>query len=136
MNHLVMYAFQFIGVPYKWGGDSPLVGLDCSGLVQVILKGAGIDPPGDQTAQALFDIFKDCENRPQTGALSFYGMSPKNITHVGFCVSSYSMIEAGGGGRNTLTLSDAQRDNAFVRLSPINSRRDLVACLMPRYRGV
>jgi len=37
----VAVASRFIGVPYLWGGRSPL-GYDCSGLVQSALEAAGI----------------------------------------------------------------------------------------------
>jgi cell wall-associated NlpC family hydrolase len=37
----VRVAEQFVGVPYLWGGKTPL-GIDCSGLVQIALRAAGI----------------------------------------------------------------------------------------------
>ena len=43
-------AERFLGVPYLWGGKTAL-GLDCSGLVQVALKAAGIPSPRDTDMQ-------------------------------------------------------------------------------------
>ena len=37
----VRVAEQFVGVPYLWGGKTSL-GIDCSGLVQIALRAAGI----------------------------------------------------------------------------------------------
>ncbi len=37
----VRVAEQFVGVPYLWGGKTAL-GIDCSGLVQIALRAAGI----------------------------------------------------------------------------------------------
>jgi len=35
------------------------------------------------------------------------------------------MIEAGGGGSKTITKADAIRDNAFIKIRPIYSRKFL-----------
>ncbi len=47
----VTTALGFMGVPYLWGGKTSL-GLDCSGLIQVVLAAAGIACPRDSDMQA------------------------------------------------------------------------------------
>lgn len=138
MDLLIQYAMQFVGVHYKWGGESPMDGFDCSGLVQAILRSAGEDPRGDQTAQALFDHFSENGSwgTRQAGSLVFYGRDTKHITHVGFCIDPYRMIEAGGGGPRTLTREDAIRDKAYVRVKLISSRYDVVAVIKPFYSKI
>src|SRR5689334_13928696 len=32
-QHIADTAIAYLGCPYKWGGDSPKTGMDCSGLV-------------------------------------------------------------------------------------------------------
>ncbi len=49
----VEVARRFLGVPYKWGGRSPL-GLDCSALVQLSHAACGIALPRDTGPQSEF----------------------------------------------------------------------------------
>ncbi len=46
----VAVAERFVGVPYLWGGKT-MLGLDCSGLVQVALTARGISCPRDSDMQ-------------------------------------------------------------------------------------
>lgn len=138
MQILIQYALQFVGVPYKWGGASPLEGLDCSGLVQVILRSAGEDPVGDQTAQALYTAFEKTGRYGvcAPGSLAFFGKDLKHITHVAFCLDGYRMIEAAGGGSTTVDMKTAIKQEAFVKVSLIKSRSDLVAFIKPSYNKI
>jgi len=133
------YAYSFLGTPYRWGGDDPILGIDCSGLVLEVLKAAGVyKGKFDTTAQG---IYADLLNRdkavvtkaPDAMCIAFYGISTTHITHVALCVSPTHMIEAGGGGSKTVDEKTAAAHNAFVRIRPIDSRVDLVAVLQPIY---
>jgi cell wall-associated NlpC family hydrolase len=133
--HLIDYAKSFLGIRYQWGGSSPLSGLDCSGLVQLILASAGMDPPGDQNAQSLYDHFSNHGSTGvyQAGSLAFYGKDAKHIIHVGFCIDPYRMIEAAGGDHTVVDLESAKKRNAYVKMSLIKRRSDLVALVRPFY---
>lgn len=131
------YAMSFLGLPYKWGGDDPIEGFDCSGLVVEILKSVGYFPGNfDSNSQGLFNIVKaTCQDtmNAKLGSLVFFGKDAENITHVGFCLDETRMLEAGGGGSKTITLDDASHQNAYVRIRPFRSRKDLVAIFSPKY---
>lgn len=136
MELLKAYALSFVGLAYRWGGDDPIDGFDCSGLVQEILASVGLDPKGDQTAQGLYDHFAPISEHGvlQLGTLLFFGKSTREITHVAFALDQYRMLEAGAGGSKTLTRQDAITQNAYARIRPIDNRLDLVAALRPPYK--
>ena len=126
---------RFVGLPYIWGGDDPIIGYDCSGLVQELLASVGMDPKGDQTAQSLYNHFIGLADpfKRGCGALVFYGSDAFHITHVAMMVDSFRIIEAGGGGSKTVTKEDSASQNAYIRMRPYDNRGDIVAILMPRY---
>lgn len=130
------YAKSFLGVPYQWGGASP-GGIDCSGLIIEILTAAGVFKQGyDATAQTIYSEYvKDWPTLLYAlpGALAFYGKGLASITHVGMCVDGYRIIEAGGGNEGVRSKDDAWRKGAFVRLRPLNYRKDFLVMLLPRY---
>jgi cell wall-associated NlpC family hydrolase len=129
------YALALVGTPYRWGGSNPISGFDCSGLVQELLASIGFDPPGDQSAQSLYEHFIKGSRSSQIGlgALVFYGKSVEQITHVAFMLDTISAIGANGGGSKTTNNMEAERAGAFVKIRPLNYRSDLVAVIMPNY---
>lgn len=119
-QEITAYARQFVGTPYIWGGDDPINGYDCSGLVQELLASVGLDPSGDQTADALAKHFSK-ESLPEAGNLVFWPKEGRK-THVAILINCDQVIEAGGGGSRTKTQADAIRDNGYIRIRPLNYR--------------
>ena len=130
---LLDYVMRFVGVPYRWGGDDPLVGIDCSGLVIELMQSQGLLPRGyDSTAKGIHDHFvAKTVLTPEFGALLFFGKP--EITHTAFALSATLMVEAGGGDSTVVDLKTAAAKNAFVRLRPIAWRHDLAAIVKPVY---
>lgn len=44
-SQLISYAKQFLGVPYKYGGNTPSEGFDCSGYVKFVYNHFNISVP-------------------------------------------------------------------------------------------
>jgi cell wall-associated NlpC family hydrolase len=67
----VKYAESQIGVPYVWGGETPGVGFDCSGLVQWAWSKAGISIP--RTTESQYpDMVHVLLTQLQPGDLLYY----------------------------------------------------------------
>ena len=127
---MIEYSKTFIGKPYMWGGEG-VRGFDCSGFIQEVLRCVGLDPKGDQTAQALYNYFikRSKGSGVAPGSLLFWGKSTEKITHVSLAIDYFYHIEAGGGNSKTTSLQVAERQGAMVRIRPINSRSDLRAAI-------
>jgi cell wall-associated NlpC family hydrolase len=82
----LQWALAQIGTPYIWGGETPGVGFDCSGLVQAAYAVAGIRLP--RVAQDQYDTTpKVPAGAPLApGDLVFFGGGPSSIDHVGLYV--------------------------------------------------
>ena len=90
----VDWALAQVGTPYVWGGETPGVGFDCSGLVQAAYKVAGIILP--RVAQDQYDgTAKLGPGDPvEPGDLIFFGAGPSDVTHVGIYVGNGQMVDA------------------------------------------
>ncbi|QTP53470.1 C40 family peptidase [Billgrantia sulfidoxydans] len=87
-------AREALGTPYRLGGNTPK-GLDCSGLVEMAYRAAGIRVP--RTADEQYRNLPAVE-RAQPGDLLFFGDGRK-ATHVGIYRGDGQMIHAPGSGR-------------------------------------
>jgi cell wall-associated NlpC family hydrolase len=88
------WALAQVGTPYIWGGETPGVGFDCSGLVQAAYKVAGISLP--RVAQDQYDGTAKLGpgNPVEPGDLIFFGGGPSDVTHVGIYVGNGQMVDA------------------------------------------
>jgi cell wall-associated NlpC family hydrolase len=83
----VRYALTQLGVPYDWGGTTPGVGLDCSGLTQWAYREAGLNIPRLAQEQDVGAAIDAGSLRP--GDLAVWD------GHVAMVVGNGMMIEAG-----------------------------------------
>jgi cell wall-associated NlpC family hydrolase len=93
-RELVIQALALIGVDYKYGGDSPDSGLDCSGLVShVFHEVAGIVLPRNSLAMSKVGM-KVGKSELQPGDLVFFNTLRRPFSHVGIYIGGQRFVHA------------------------------------------
>ena len=88
------YALELIGVRYKFGGETPEKGLDCSGLVKYVFEQVtGVTLPRSAQEQAKVGDKVDLDEL-QPGDLVFFNTRRFAFSHVGIYLGDNSFIHA------------------------------------------
>lgn len=116
----VAYALAQIGTPYVWGGESPGVGFDCSGLTQAAYAAAGIAIPRTSEAQwtALPHVPLDAL---EPGDLVFFSPGefvPGLPGHVGIYIGDDEMVDAPHTGATVSVQNLAEWPTPFGAARP------------------
>ena len=92
-QNLVNYALQFVGGPYRAGGNDPRTGADCSGFVRYVMQhGAGISMNRSSGSQATQGRAIS-SSQMQPGDLIFYG-NGSGINHVAMYIGDGQIVHA------------------------------------------
>lgn len=86
-------AERFIGIPYLWGGNTVVDGMDCSGFVRAVYNLCGINIP--RTSGEQFRVGRGISaDELADGDLVFFGTSEQKISHVGIYVGNNRFVHA------------------------------------------
>jgi murein DD-endopeptidase len=95
---LVRVAQGLIGTPYKWGGDDPRAGFDCSGLVFYSFDQLGVEVP--RTAADQSEAAQPVDPDELTpGDLVFFRNGRRRVDHVGIYAGGGKFIHAPSTGQ-------------------------------------
>lgn len=116
---IVHHAINNLGRPYKWGGDSPSKGFDCSGLIIYTYQKVDIYIP--RTAKAQFSSGKPVIKKDlKPGDLVFFkNPTAQKVNHVGIFIGKNTFIHAPGQGRR---VSYGYLTNPYFKKYYIGSR--------------
>ena len=112
-QQVIKAARDMLGVPYRYGGESPARGFDCSGLVQYAHSQAGIEVPrttGEQYRASL----PIKRQSLQPGDLVFFRTHGRRfVTHVGIYLGEGKFIHAPSSGKHVSI--DSLKDDYWRR---------------------
>jgi cell wall-associated NlpC family hydrolase len=100
-----------VGVPYRYGGDEPRRGFDCSGLVAYVHAQEGIAVP--RTAALQYAAARKVDRDDlQPGDLVFFRLvaGSRDVTHVGIYIGQGRFVHAPQSGRDVV---EAKLDDPF-----------------------
>lgn len=105
---IVLDALGQIGRPYRWGGNSPETGFDCSGLVQYVYGLQGLSMPRNSRAQYKAGEVIELEDA-LPGDLLFYSISGRRIDHVAIYLGDGQAVHAPSKGKNVIVAPIANK---------------------------
>jgi cell wall-associated NlpC family hydrolase len=97
-NDVLMRAIGLVGTPYRYGGNTPEGGFDCSGLIGFVFHDAvGLALP--RTTRQLADMDRPSVSRQQLkpGDLVFFGHRNR-VNHAGIYVGEGRFVHAPSTG--------------------------------------
>lgn len=96
-NDVLMRAIGLVGTPYRYGGNTPEGGFDCSGLVGYVFRdAAGIALPRTTGEIARVDAREPGRERLAPGDLVLFGQ--RKVDHIGIYVGEGRFVHAPSSG--------------------------------------
>jgi cell wall-associated NlpC family hydrolase len=109
LTEMVVAAMNFVGVPYRLGGNDADTGFDCSGFTKHLFQlNLGLSLPRRSHEQAAAQGFMDVSRRElQPGDLVFFNTLKRAFSHVGIYVGEGRFIHSPRAGAS-VRLEDMQ----------------------------
>ncbi|MCL2760569.1 MAG: NlpC/P60 family protein [Desulfuromonadales bacterium] len=86
-------AERFVGIPYLWGGNTVVDGMDCSGFVKAVYNLCGVNIP--RTSAEQFKVGTPVEKSELApGDLLFFGATPGKVSHVAIYIGDGKFVQA------------------------------------------
>jgi cell wall-associated NlpC family hydrolase len=122
-NGVLIRALGLVGTPYRYGGDSPEGGFDCSGLVQFVFRDtAGVRLPRSTRELVALDAPRVGRDELQPGDLVFFNPGGGPASHIGIYVGEGRFVHAPSTG-GTVRLD--RLDSEYWRRAWVGARRVL-----------
>ena len=106
-NAVLEVAKQYLGVPYKWGGNT-FNGLDCSAFVQQCFRSVGVSLPRTAREQIAYGLPISSDQLASADRL-YFANSSGNIVHTGIYIGNGYFIHASSKHKG-VTVSSLSED--------------------------
>ena len=91
-------AVGLVGVPYRYGGNTPNGGFDCSGLIMYVYK-KSVDIKLPRTVEAMGRKGRSVEGQPPApGDIVFFNTTGAKYSHAGIYVGQGRFVHAPSAG--------------------------------------
>ncbi|RFU47836.1 C40 family peptidase [Paraburkholderia sp. DHOC27] len=97
-EEISIQAMSLVGIPYRWGGNTPESGFDCSGLVRyVVARSASVNLP--RTTADMSERGESVDpDEVAPGDLIFFNTTGRPHSHVGIYVGKLRFVNAPSTG--------------------------------------
>lgn len=92
-EQMIAFGLRLLNTPYLWGGRSAM-GIDCSGLMQLLFRAVNIDLPRDASQQIARGELVNGLDESRPGDLAFFKSESGKITHVGLLLGEDKILHA------------------------------------------
>lgn len=125
-DDVLFCALGLVGTPYRWGGNTPDSGFDCSGLINFVYRDmTGIKLPRSTREMISMRAPSVPVQALQTGDLVFFATSGgRTVSHAGIYVGEGRFVHAPRTG-GTVRLDSLQ--NSYWQRAYLDAKRVLVA---------
>ena len=107
-HDLLLQAFALTGIKYRYGGDSPATGFDCSGFVRYVFQQIGTALP--RNASEISHLGRQVDKAElQPGDLVFFNTLRRPFSHVGIYLGDHRFIHSPSRGGTVEIVSMSHR---------------------------
>ncbi|ACR28550.1 Lipoprotein, NLP/P60 family [Burkholderia glumae BGR1] len=97
-EEIPIQAMSLVGIPYRWGGNTPDAGFDCSGLVRYIVsRAANVSLPRTTAEMSTRGVSVE-PDEIAPGDLVFFNTTGRPHSHVGIYVGKLRFVNAPSTG--------------------------------------
>ena len=107
-HELMVQSLSLIGIRYRYGGDTPQTGFDCSGFVRYVYHQIGTALPRRASDISRFGATVD-RDELQPGDLVFFNTLRRPFSHVGIYLGDQRFIHAPSRGGNVEIVNMTER---------------------------